>query len=183
MPRLAAEQNRSVRPRPFSRRKTLSGRRDSFSGTAAELRGPLYAADGAGPPAQGGFGYSGLGRDRTVSVTVRHTSADGGELEVTTADEDRWAADHDDWRLTHDWLSAAVGHAPIRFPLTLTAERWEQDVPVDGAAVTFVFVGGPSTWRASGSVAGWRVAVGGNNWLHDRVSLVSVDPGNVPAPR
>lgn len=159
--------------------------RPSWGRTAAELTGPLFAGSDAGTAFRGGFGWSGNGRARTVSVTVRHVRG-GGELEVeTTDDPDRGSGEHDDWRLASDWAFRALRPERLAFPLTLTAQRWQQDVLVDGGAVPFVFVGGSDTWVGRGSVGGRRVSVAGSDWPARGLTLRAVTPrevsGDVPA--
>ncbi len=153
--------------------------RGSWRATAARLRGPLYAAEGAGTAYQGGFGRSGSGRSATVSASVAHVGP-SGQLDVDTSDEPPWGdSAFEDYRLTSDWLHRAVRPGRIAFPLTITADRWERNVLVDGLSTRFVFVGADATWCAYGTVNGRQVGVSGIGWPQDRLSLVTVAPGEV----
>lgn len=119
----------------------------------------------------------------TVSLSVRHAADGGGSLDVDTSDQPPWGdGDFDSWRLLNGYLHRAVPPGRrLRFPLTLTVDRWEQDVPVDGRPVRFVFVGNPTTWRAVGTVAGRAVTVGGTGWPCEGLALDAVDPWRVSA--
>jgi len=169
----------------FGRHGRLTGgrpSRESWERIARRLRGPLYAAIDAGMAYQAGFGSSGTGRDMTVSVAIRHVRDGGGGLDIDTSDQPPWG-DHrnTDWRLVTEWLHRAVPPDRVQFPLTLTADRWEQSVAVDGTPLVFVFVGGSTTWSALGVVAGRTVAVTGSNWPRDGLALTAIALKNVTA--
>ena len=149
----------------------------SWEATAAALTGPLYAVAGAEPVFQGGFGHSGSGADRTVSVAVRHVRP-GADVEVDTSDEQPWPGG-DDWRLTSDWLHRVTRPGEVSFPLTVTADRWEQQVPVDGVPVPFVFVGDRSAWAAASEVGGRSVSLSASGWPSEGLALRSVPPVEV----
>jgi hypothetical protein len=163
------------------RRWSRPGRisRQSWNQAAGKLSGPLYAAADAGDAYQGGFGHSGSGRQMRVSVTVRHVRP-GGELDVETFDEPPWADDHfQDWRLANDWIHRALPPHRLTFPLSITANRWEQDVPVDGVPLRFIFVGSSEVWSARGDVGGRQVLLGASGWPAAGLSLVAREPGEV----
>ncbi len=167
--------------RLIGRRWSRPGRisRQSWNPTAGKLSGPLYAAAGAGDAYQGGFGHSGSGRQMQVSVSVRHVRP-GGELEVETSDEPPSADDHfQDWRLANDWIHRALPPHRLTFPLSITANRWEQDVPVDGVRLQFVFVGSSEVWSVRGVVEGRQVLLGASGWAAAGLSLVATEPGEV----
>ena len=169
--------------RPY-RRSRWSARRSwsSWSGAAARLTGPLYAADDAGAAQQGGFGHSRSGRTVTVSIGVRHVRPGGAELEVRSSDEPSWGPDaYDEWRLVAEWTSRVTRPEVLGFPLLLRADRWERDVLVDGVAVPFTFVGGDETWSAVGRPGGREVTVSGTAWPHVGLELVTVDVRDVVA--
>ncbi len=147
---------------------------ESWRATATRLRGPLYAAEGAGTAYQGRFGRSGSGRAATVSACVAHVGP-WGELDVDTSDEPPWGdSAFEDYRLTSDWLHRAVRPGRIAFPLTITADRWARNVLVDGLPTRFLFVGDDTIWCAHGAVNGRRVGVSGTGWPQDRLTLVTV---------
>jgi hypothetical protein len=153
--------------------------RQSWAHIARKLSGPLYAAAGAGAAYQGGFGHSGSGRRMQVSVTVRHVRL-GGELDVETSNEPPWGdEDYQDWRLASDWIDRALPPGRLPFPLSIAADRWEQDVPVDGVPVRFVFVGSSDVWTARGHVGERQVVVGASGWPVDGLALVATEPGEV----
>jgi hypothetical protein len=160
------------------RRRRGPGRRsrESWAATASQLRGPLYAADGAGPAYQGGFGRSGSGRGMTVSASVAHVGP-WGELDVDTSDESPWGdREFDDYRLASDWLHRALRPGRLTFPLTVTADRWERDVVVDGQLWPFVFVGDGSAWCRAGTVGGRQVGASATGWPHERLALRTIKP-------
>jgi hypothetical protein len=111
-------------------------------------------------------------------VSICHVRA-GGSLDVETADPDGLSTEYDDWTLATDWLNRAVRPERIAFPLTLTAQRWEQAVSVDGSPAQFVFVGSAETWCALGRLGRQRVTARGTDWTHDGLSLVTVSPRDV----
>jgi hypothetical protein len=160
----------------------------SWERTAGGLQGPLFAGVDAGVAYRGGFGWSGRRPRRgprrglsggSVSVTVRHVRG-GAELEVETSDEpDATLGGLHDWRLAADWAARVLRPDRLVFPLTLTAQRWQQDVVVDGAAVPFVFVGGADTWVGLGAVGVRQVAVAGTDWSARGLSLRAVSPREV----
>ena len=153
--------------------------RASWRATAARLRGPLYAVDGAGTAYEGGFGRSGSGRAATVSASIVHVGLKG-ELEVDTSDEPPWGdSDLEDYRLASEWLHRALRPDRIAFPLSIRAERWEREVLVDGQPTRFVFVGDDTTWCASGTVNDRQVRVSGTGWPQDRLALVMIALGRV----
>ena len=161
------------------RRRLARPTSDSWPRTARRLNGPLYAAVGAGPAFQGGFGQSGSGRHMTVSAAVCHVRP-GAELDVDTTDERPWGdSAFNEWRLVSDWLHRAVRPDRIDWPLTLTADRWEGDVPIDGLPVRFLFVGDATTWSATGEVDGRQVTVAGNGWPHHGLALAAIALGDV----
>lgn len=149
---------------------------DSWPETARLLRGPLYAVVDAGAAYQGGHGWSGSGSPVSVSLSVRHAR---GEAEVTveTADEPQWP--QVEQRLLWEWSSDVTHRLEPVFPVTLTADRWEQDVPVDGSPVRFVVVGGGGSWVAAGEVDGRAVGVSGRGWPAEGLALQSVDPAGL----
>jgi hypothetical protein len=166
-----ADSSRLVAPPPVSRR--------SWVHVARRLSGPLYAAAGAGTPYQAGFGHSGSGRRMQVSVSVRHVRP-GGELDVETSNEPPWGdEDYEDWRLANDWINRALPPGRLAFPLSIAADRWEQDVPVDAVPVRFVFVGSSDVWTARGHVGERQVVVGASCWPADGLALVAAEPDEV----
>ncbi len=78
-----------------------------------------------------------------------------------------------------DWLHRAVRPDRLAFPLTITADRWERDGPVDGLPTRFVFVGDAGTRCAYGTLNGRQVGVSGTGWPQDRLALITVAPGEV----
>jgi hypothetical protein len=153
--------------------------RQSWAHIAHSLSGPLYAAADAGTPYQGGCGHSGSGRHMQVSVSVRHVRP-GGELTVETSNEPPWGDDDSqDWLLASDWIHRALPPGRLVFPLSITADRWEQDVPVDGVPARFVFVGSSDVWTARGYVGKSQVTVGASGWPVDGLALVATEPGEV----
>lgn len=79
-----------------------------------------------------------------------------------------------DWWLVTDWLNRAVSPGSIEFPLTLVADRWEQQVSVDGVALPFVFVGNDQVGCARGSVERRQVSVIGTGWPYDGLALAAL---------
>jgi len=115
----------------------------------------------------------------TVSAAVCHVRP-GAELDVDTTDERPWGdSAFNEWRLVSDWLHRAVRPDRIDWPLTLTADRWEGDVPIDGLPVRFLFVGDATTWSATGEVDGRQVTVAGNGWPHHGLALAAIALGDV----
>jgi hypothetical protein len=103
-----------------------------------------------------------------------------GELDVDTSDEPPWGdGAADDYWLISGWLHRAVDPERLTFPITITADRWERNVLVDGLPTRFAFVGNDTTWSAYGTVEGRQVGVSGTGWPHDRLTLVTVAPGEV----
>ncbi len=145
---------------------------------ARRLGGTVYAAAGAGPAYQGGYGHSGHRRVQAVSVTVRH-DAPGIELEVDTSSEERWPDELADWRLLTEVLHRAARADRVVFPFELRLDRWEQQVFVDGAAELFVFVGNDAGWSAAGTAAGRQVTVTSSGWPHEGLALTAVPARHV----
>ena len=137
----------------------------------------LYVVDGAGPAHQGGFGYGGSGRDLRVSVRVRQVARDG-DVDVETAQESV-PSDLRDWRLATDWLHHALRPGELQFPIRLAADRWQQQVTLDGVACSFTFVGDDRFWCAGGDVGDRQVTISARGWPHDRLALVSVQASQV----
>ena len=104
---------------------------------------------------------------------------DGAELTVETSDHPPWGL-LDGRMLLQDWAMAALqdGDEP-RFPLTLTVDRWEQQVPVDGVPVRFVVVGGSGAWVAVGDVTGRQVSLSTRGWPVEGLALQGVEPAAV----
>jgi hypothetical protein len=153
--------------------------RASWDRTARRLTGPLYAAAGAGTAYQGGFGSSGSGRRMQVSVSVRHVRP-GGERDVETSDEPPWGDDdYQDWRLASDWIHRALPPGRLAFPLSIAADRWEQDVSVDGVLLPFVFVGSSDVWTARGRAGERQISLGASGWPTEGLALLSTEPGGV----
>jgi hypothetical protein len=145
---------------------------------ARRLGGTVYAAAGAGPAYQGGYGHSGHRRVQAVSVTVRH-AAPGIELEVETSSEERWPDELADWRLLNEVVHRAAQPDRVAFPFEPQLDRWEQEVLVDGAAGQFVFVGNEAGWSAAGTAGGRQVTVTSSGWAHDGLTLTAVPAHDV----
>lgn len=143
--------------------------------------GLLLTVQGAGPAYRGGFGHGGgMGADdATYSAHVRQVGqARQYDVEVDT--EAGWPAEMDTWRLLTDWLHGAVGSPQeIEFPFEVRADRWTADVDVDGVAHSFLVVGRPERWVASGRVGDRAVRVRGSGSGSLPVALVSIAPGAV----
>lgn len=162
----------------------LLRRRRRFPRTYSEWSGAarhvdrVYVVVGGGTAYRGGFGQSGSRRDAQISLSVRHVVG-AAELDVETSPDEPWPRDADDWRLANDWLFRALRPEDVRFPLRLEADRWEQQVPVDGVDHGFTFVGGSGSWVASGAVAGRRIGLSARGFPSEGLALRSVAPGEV----
>ena len=157
--------------------------RETWLGAARPLGG-VYAVAGA-PPTRGGHGWSGGGRgwrgERTASTSAQVTHARGdAEIEVETSSEERWPDEVVEWRLTSHWVHSAAQPGATTFPLRLEADRWEQDVDVDGTPRRMVFIGNQDAWCAAGTVGGRQVQISARGWPLDDLRLVRLAPDDVP---
>jgi hypothetical protein len=158
-------------------RRSRGLRRDSWLSAARPL-GVVYAVAGAAP-GQGGYGSSyGVGA-RTTSAQVRHLLGDA-EVEVETSDDPAAPEDMLLWRLSGNWMSVALSDDRPRFPVRLEADRWEQDVDVEGTPHRAVFVGNDTAWCASTQVGPHGVMLSARGWPAADLRLVRLPPRQVP---
>lgn len=155
---------------------------------AARLGTGVLVATGGVPAMQAGHGSSGSSRRRPESVTVSARQAvHDRSLEIETSSEPFFPERAGEEMLLHrwvtEWSNLARERVSVEFPIRFeaTAERWRQDVEVDGVASTFTFVGNSEVWVAAGAAGGRPVELQAQGWPAAGLALESVSPGAVRA--
>ena len=69
-------------------------------------------------------------------------------------------------------------HERRDYPIDIHVERWDVDVPVDGVATTFVFIGDEVVWSARATIGDRAVTVDGLGLAAEALVLAKVDPAD-----